>query len=66
MCRNGDPLDDFNRKDQKETQWLQQLPVCDYCNHPIQDDTYICFNDELICEDCLEKHFRKRTEDFVL
>lgn len=38
---------------------LAQLPKCDYCNDPIQDDFYYEINGENICEHCLDQFFRK-------
>lgn len=59
--RNGDPLDDFARLDREQARWLEQLPVCDVCGEPIQDDHYYQICGENICPDCLE-HFKKYVE----
>ena len=37
----------------------EKLPVCSYCGRPVMDDYYYEINDEVICEGCLDKHFRK-------
>lgn len=66
MFRTDDPLDDFRRKDAQESAWLQRRPVCDYCHEPIQDDFLYDINGEFICENCLDRFFRKDTEDFIL
>lgn len=49
----------------KAEKWLSERPVCCYCDEPIQDDFCYEVNGELICEDCLEVHFRKPTEDCI-
>ena len=59
--RSGDPLDDFKRLDQEESEWLDSLPVCDICDKPIQDERYFQKDGENICLECLE-HFMKRNE----
>ena len=59
--RDGDPLDDFNRLDREQAEWERTLPVCDICDHPIQDDHYYQIGGENICPDCLE-YFKKRND----
>lgn len=44
---------------------LEKRPKCDYCNEPIQDDYFFEINGEFICEDCLDRFFKKCTDDFV-
>lgn len=65
MFRTGDPLDDFTRLDRQQAADLERLPVCDYCKQPIQDEFLYDINGEFICEDCLDRFFKKETEDFV-
>lgn len=38
---------------------LEKLPVCDYCERPIQDEHYYYINGENICEKCLRYHFKR-------
>lgn len=66
MFRAGDPLDDFDLLDQAQARALSHRPVCNYCHEPIQDDFLYDINGEFICEDCLDRFFRKDTEDFIL
>ena len=32
---------------------------CDYCGNPIQDDHHYEINGDILCEKCLNDHFRK-------
>ena len=57
--RSGDPSDDFDRLDREYTKYLEGCPVCDICDHPIQDDHYYQIGGENICLGCLE-YFKKR------
>ena len=57
--RTGDPLDDFNRHDREQAKRLEQLPECDHCHKPIQDEHYFDINGDVICEKCLNNNFRK-------
>lgn len=60
--RTGDPLDDFARHDREQAQRLEQLPKCDICGEPIQDDHYYQINGDNVCPECLNDHFRKEIE----
>lgn len=55
----------WRRREAQIEKRLARLPRCSECDHPIQDETCIEFNGELICEDCLENNHRKRVEDYV-
>lgn len=59
MFRSDDPLLDFDRWDKEREERLKELPVCDYCREPIQDEYYYEIDSHLICPSCLEEHFRK-------
>lgn len=65
MIFTDDPLSDFDRYDRQQEEWLKSLPVCDCCGEPIQDEYCYEINGDLICEDCLDMHFRKAVEDVV-
>lgn len=54
----GDPYDEFLNHEAQAEEWLNRLPVCDYCGEPIQDDYYYRIGDECICEHCMESEFR--------
>lgn len=38
---------------------LAELPCCEYCGNPIQDEHYYEIDGDIICEKCLNYHFRK-------
>lgn len=65
MILTDDPLSDFDRYDRQQEEWLNSLPVCDCCGEPIQDDFCYEINGDLICEDCLDMHFRKAVDDII-
>lgn len=62
---SDDPCRDADRWDAHQEAQREKLPECDYCGKKIEEDTLIDFGDELICEGCLDKHFRKRVEDYI-
>lgn len=63
---SDDPVADFERHDREQAAALELLPICDICNDPIQDEYLYDINGEFICECCMDKLFKKRTEDFTL
>lgn len=44
---------------------LERFPFCEICGNPIQDEHLYLINDEFICQECLERDFRKKVEDYV-
>ena len=64
MWKTGDPLADYSRHEAEEERCLQRRPKCDICGEPIQDDYLYDINGTLICEKCLERDFRKDTENY--
>ena len=64
VVRTEDPVADFLRHDEEQNRWLEQLPVCEYCQDEIQDDYYFEINESAVCENCLIQHFRKEVGDF--
>lgn len=66
MHRTDDPIHDFMMHDIEEEEWLGKLPVCEYCKEEIQDECYYDLGDgEILCEECLNDHYRRWTEDYV-
>lgn len=65
MFYTDDPVKDYDSYDAEQTTKFKQYPLCSYCCDPIIDDYLYEFNDELICEDCLNEHFRKPVDDYV-
>lgn len=56
---SDNPNADFDRWDAEQNRLLEELPVCDYCLEPIQDDHLYEIDDDYVCQECLEKHFMK-------
>lgn len=62
MFRTDDPIADFDRYDAEQEKRRDELPECDYCGERITDDYYYVINGDVICEDCLKKHFRQAND----
>lgn len=60
-----DVYDQWEARDREQAKWLEKLPVCEVCGHPIQDEHLYLINDEFICEECLIREFRKDASDYV-
>ena len=65
MLYSDDPIADFDRHDAEQNKQLARLPVCAYCDEPIQDEFCYEINGEYYCEDCLDMHFRKAVDGIV-
>jgi hypothetical protein len=65
MFFTDDPVKDYDRYQEEQDKQLQKLPKCSYCDEHIQDEHFYEINDEVICEECLNQNFRKRTDDYV-
>ena len=60
--------DNYNLWEQRESEqerWLDSLPVCCLCNHPIQDERLFDIEGNLYHEECAADEFRKWTEDYI-
>lgn len=60
-----DNYDAYRAHEAEQERRLSELPVCCYCENPIQDEHYYEINGEMFCPDCLENYFKKRTEDYI-
>lgn len=60
-----DPIADFARYDFQQQQELDRLPRCSCCDEPITDEYCYMVNDEPVCEDCMNKHFRVSVDDLI-
>lgn len=65
MPYSDDPVRDFEQHDREQAKWLAKLPKCGICGEPIQDEHMYLINDEFVCPDCLDRDFRKDTDDYV-
>ena len=54
-----DPIADHEAYEAELARLEKEVPVCDYCNRPVAEDFYYEINDEVICAECLEQHFRR-------
>lgn len=60
-----DNFDMWETHEREQERRLAELPVCDICGKPIQDEHYYLINDENVCPECLDNEFRKETEDYI-
>jgi formylmethanofuran dehydrogenase subunit E len=60
-----DPVADFEAWDGEQERKLEQLPICEYCNERILGDYLYEIEGCLVCEECLDRYFRKNVEDFM-
>lgn len=63
--RTDDPVRDFDRHDARQERRLKRFPRCGYCREHIQDGYFYEINDKFVCEECLEKHFQRDTDDYI-
>lgn len=54
-----DNYDQYRRHEAEQDRQLAELPVCDHCEEPIQDDHFYVINGDNLCPECLETYFRK-------
>lgn len=64
MPYTDDPIQDFLNHDARQQAYLDKLPKCENCGQPIQNEHYYVINDENICPECLEKHFKVANEEY--
>ena len=63
--KTDDPATDYERYEAELESARELLPECEECGEKIEDDFLFDINDCLICEECLNKHFRKHTTDYM-
>lgn len=46
---------------------LARLPICEgfRCGKRIQDEDYYDVDGEILCEECMKRKYRRKTEDLV-
>lgn len=59
-----DNYDLWEQHDAEQQAELDNLPICEYCEEPIQSDYYYEIGNECICEDCLNDNFRRYIEEY--
>lgn len=65
MYRTDDPIADFARWDAEQESFREQLPLCVECGNHIEDDFCYEINSEYICQDCLDRNYKKVTTDLI-
>ena len=67
MCYSvPDNYDMWAAHDAEQERELAKLPVCCECGEHIQSETCFEINDEIICEECLERNHKKYTDDVAV
>lgn len=63
MSFTDNPIADFNRWDaeqaREEAEHRETLPICVYCQQPIEDDWCYELDGECYCEKCMKENHRK-------
>lgn len=54
-----DNYDAFAQHDAEQERELDRLPVCEYCEEPIQDEYAYYIEGAWYCENCMKENFRK-------
>ena len=54
MWLSDDPALDFARYDAKQARRLAQLPTCERCGEPIQQERAVCIEGFWYCDECLD------------
>lgn len=62
MFYSDDPVRDFERHDREQQKRLEQLPECDKCGDPIQDDHFYEIEGKTICPHCLETYYKRAND----
>ena len=60
-----DAYDLWEAHNQEQEKELEKLPYCEICGEPIQDDHLYLINDEFVCQERLDRDFRKDVDDYV-
>lgn len=62
---SDDPSADYDAYDAKCAKRLEERPVCAFCGEHIQDDFLYEIDGDLVCEECLNEHYRKSTDCYI-
>lgn len=54
-----DNYDAFAKHDAEQESELDRLPVCEYCDEPIQDEYAFCIEGAWFCTKCMIANFRR-------
>lgn len=60
-----DSYDLLEAHDREQERQLERLPVCEICGKHIQDEHLYLINDEFVCQKCLDRDYKKQTDDYI-
>ena len=65
MICGFDPVRDIERDYEGKERKLAQRPRCAECGERIQDEYAYEIDNELICEECLDRYYKKNVDDMM-
>lgn len=65
MFYTDDPVRDAMNYDMERQKELDSLPKCDICGEPIQDEDLYDLEGTLVCEECLNREYKKPVDDYI-
>ena len=65
MYKTSDPIRDYALYCEDLAKEEAYMPVCDMCGEVIHEDYYFDFDGDIVCEDCVEKMYRRSTDDYI-
>ena len=60
-----DNYDLWEAHDNEQEAWLETLPVCKCCGHPIQQEEAVCIDGDWYCEYCEDEAWERLRKDFL-
>lgn len=65
MLYTDNPVRDAMNYDMERQKELDSLPKCDICGQPIQDEDLYDLDGTLVCEECLNREYKKPVDDYI-
>lgn len=65
MGWTDDPVADYDRYSAEQERKLEQLPICECCGEPIQQEKAVYYIDQWCCEECEWDFWKNIREDFL-
>ena len=65
MIWTDNPKRDAAMYDMERQKELDKLPKCDICGEPIQDEDLYDLDGTLVCEECLNREYKKPVDDYI-
>lgn len=65
--RIPDNYDMYEHREIEQERRLARLPICEgyKCGKRIQDEDYYDVDGEILCEECMKRKYRRKTEDLI-